>query len=283
MKVAAILSAFAAATLVSAGTFHPVDQGQGEIVPGAFILELEDNILQAQIGLNLRILSIDFNLRQEFSILHGLSLNVKSGHDGEALSKVAGVKNVWPVTVHNIPQTVQSTKKPTDPEVVSYHSMTGVDIVHKKYKLTGKGVKVGVIDTGIDYKHPAFAVPGAKEGCFGKGCRVQYGYNFVGDDIRNPTPNNDPMDCKGHGTHVAGIIGANAMNIKSGPKPPQPFIGVAPEAILGAYRVFGCDGGTLSDIIMAGLERAAKDKMDVSIKHALRSHSNMSLLNKTNK
>lgn len=196
---------------------------------------------------------------------------------------MAGVKNVWPVTVHNIPQTVQSTKKPTDPEVVSYHSMTGVDIVHKKYKLTGKGVKVGVIDTGIDYKHPAFAVPGAKEGCFGKGCRVQYGYNFVGDDIRNPTPNNDPMDCKGHGTHVAGIIGANAMNIKSGPKPPQPFIGVAPEAILGAYRVFGCDGGTLSDIIMAGLERAAKDKMDVSIKHALRSHSNMSLLNKTNK
>ncbi|KAF9084359.1 hypothetical protein BGX27_003826 [Mortierella sp. AM989] len=71
------------------------------------------------------------------------------------------------------------------------------------------------------------------------------------------------MDCGGHGTHVAGIVGGNALNIKVSPKPPQPFVGVAPEVTFGAYRVFGCDGSTGDDIILAAMELAFNDGMDL--------------------
>ena len=53
-------------------------------------------------------------------------------------------------------------------------------------------------------------------------------------------------DCNGHGTHVSGIIGANAPT----------FMGVAPNATLGMYRVFGCSGSTASDVIIAAFTAA---------------------------
>ncbi|KAG0334232.1 hypothetical protein BG005_004909, partial [Podila minutissima] len=117
--------------------------------------------------------------------------------------------------------------------------------------------------------HPAFAAKGAKEGCFGrygKNCRVARGWDLVGDaydGTNTPKPDSDPMDCQGHGTHVAGIVGGNSMNINVTPKPPQPFIGVAPEVTFGAYRVFGCKGSSGDDIILASMEMAFNDGMDL--------------------
>lgn len=85
--------------------------------------------------------------------------------------------------------------------------------------ITGNNIKVGIIDTGVDYTHPALG------GCFGPGCRVAYGYDFVGDDYNGmnmPTPDADPMDnCNGHGTHVTGIIGAQDDELT--------FTGIAPK------------------------------------------------------
>ncbi|ORY08178.1 subtilisin-like protein, partial [Basidiobolus meristosporus CBS 931.73] len=132
------------------------------------------------------------------------------------------------------------------------HVMTGVDKVHKLLKNTGEGIRVGVIDTGIDYSHPALG------GCFkSKNCRVQYGYDFVGDEYNGTLGSlkgdEDPKDCQGHGTHVAGIIGANDKN----------FIGVAPKVTFGAYKVFGCTGGAPSDMIIKAIEKSVADKMDV--------------------
>jgi hypothetical protein len=66
------------------------------------------------------------------------------------------------------------------------------------------------------------------------------------------TPDPDPDDCAGHGTHVAGIIGANG-GIK----------GVAPEVTFFAYRVFGCAGTTTSEIMIDAMERARRDGADV--------------------
>jgi subtilisin family serine protease len=57
----------------------------------------------------------------------------------------------------------------------------------------------------------------------------------------------DPMNkCNGHGTHVAGVVGADARNVGA----PIPFVGIAPEVTFGAYRVLGCDGRGSTDFIM---------------------------------
>jgi len=94
--------------------------------------------------------------------------------------------------------------------------------------VTGTGVTVAVIDTGIYYVHPDLG------GGFGPGYKVAGGYDFYNND-------SDPIDDNGHGTHVAGIIAANG-GIK----------GVAPDATLLAYKVLGPDGsGPMSDVIEA--------------------------------
>ncbi|KAF9170789.1 hypothetical protein BGX20_008522 [Mortierella sp. AD010] len=269
MKVSTILSAIAAATLVSAGKLHLPLPGKTHFVPNAYIIEYESSINHNTAHDSIRAHKVDFHVRNEYHIFNGAAITVKSDHDGHAISKIPGIKNVWPVALYSIPDAKKGTKKATDPQAVSDHIMTGVKDVHEKYHLTGKGIKVGVIDTGVDYKHPAFAAPGATEGCFaryGKNCRVAHGWDFVGDAYNGqntPVPDADPMDCFGHGSHVAGIIGGNALNIKVSPKPPQPFVGVAPEVTFGAYRIFGCDGNAGEDIILAAMELAFNDGMDI--------------------
>ncbi|KAF9328954.1 hypothetical protein BGZ91_000767, partial [Linnemannia elongata] len=185
MKITAILSALAAASLVSAGKFHSTKPGKANVVPGAYIIEYKDGISRSNAHDNLKKHAIDYKVRNEYDVFNGAAITVKSQHDGEALAAVPGVKNVWQVEIFSLPKNEKPAKNGSDVEAQSLHHMTGVDVLHKKYKLTGKGVKVGIIDTGIDYKHPAFAAPGATEGCFaryGKNCRVKYGWDFVGDD-----------------------------------------------------------------------------------------------------
>jgi subtilisin family serine protease/photosystem II stability/assembly factor-like uncharacterized protein len=99
--------------------------------------------------------------------------------------------------------------------------------------LTGEGVTVAIIDSGIDYTHPDLG------NGFGSDYKVVDGYNYIND-------NNDPMDDNGHGTHVAGIVAGNG-EVK----------GVAPDAKLTAYKVMDSRGrGDMSDII-AAIEHAA--------------------------
>ena len=103
----------------------------------------------------------------------------------------------------------------------------------------GRGVVVAIIDTGVDYRHPALG------GCLGAGCKVIGGYDFVNKD-------DDPMDDNQHGTHVAGIIAADS----------DALVGVAPDVSLLAYKVLsGSGSGKTSDVI-AGIERAADPNND---------------------
>ncbi|HCE98601.1 MAG: hypothetical protein A2X34_08585 [Elusimicrobia bacterium GWC2_51_8] len=100
----------------------------------------------------------------------------------------------------------------------------------------GAGIKVAVIDTGIDYTHPDLQANYAG------------GYNTI---ISTATP----MDDHGHGTHVAGTIGA--IRDSNG------VAGVAPMARLYAVKVLDKNGsGTYSNVI-SGIEWAAQNKMDV--------------------
>ncbi|RKP28151.1 peptidase S8/S53 domain-containing protein, partial [Syncephalis pseudoplumigaleata] len=109
------------------------------------------------------------------------------------------------------------------------HFATGAMEMHRM-GFKGAGVKIGIIGTGIHFAHPALG------GHFGKGHKVAFGYDYVGDNYGKDGGNmvaregGPPHDCKGTSTKAAGIIGAVANT----------FVGVAPEATLGAYRVIGC-------------------------------------------
>lgn len=177
----------------------------------------------------------------------------------DQLRQLPGVTAVYPVVPAYRSQ--QAPQGPQDPaenvaEMATALAMTGADIAQTKLGLSGRRIRVAVIDSGIDYDHPDLG------GCFGRGCRVSKGWDFVGDAFNpdrtsatfNPVPVPDalPDDCDGHGTHVAGIIGANGT-IK----------GVAPNVTFRAYRVFGCTGPTTTDVILAAMERAYRDGTDI--------------------
>ena len=150
--------------------------------------------------------------------------------------------------------------------------------------LTGESVSIGIIDTGIDYFHRDFGGPGTGfsannptiitdvvAGITFPTARVVGGWDFAGDsyDVRPggnpiPQPDPDPVDCWGHGTHVAGIVGGSGILHDGKLTYTGPYTsglsfsrfaigpGVAPQADLYALKVFGCNGA--SNLVAAALE-----------------------------
>ena len=158
----------------------------------------------------------------------------------------------------------------------------------------GENTKIAIIDTGVDYTHATFGGPGtpaafeaafatstapADPALFGPDApKVKGGTDLAGDDYNAnvetsvPVPDPNPLDCNGHGTHVAGtaagfgvladgttyhgaydqLTHTNAFAV--GP-------GVAPRADIYAVRVFGCEGST--NLVADALEWAVDNDMDV--------------------
>ncbi len=173
------------------------------------------------------------------------------------------VKAVFPVV-----QVARPTEVPqvvTEPNMYSARDISGVSVAQNEYGLSGAGIKIGIIDSGIDIDNTVFGGTGVSDTTQFPNSKVVAGYDFVGDAYNAddsdpnfnpiPAPDPNPDDCGGHGTHVAGIA--------AGQDTASDFIGVAPEATLGAYRVFGCDGSTDSEIILAAMEKASEDGMDI--------------------
>lgn len=107
---------------------------------------------------------------------------------------------------------------------------------------TGKGVKVAILDTGIDATHPDLVVTG--------------GVNYAGSAKDGSTSPADWSDKHGHGTHVAGIVAARNNTIG--------VVGVAPDAGIWAVKVLGDDGtGYTSDIIQ-GLDWCTANGIQVA-------------------
>ena len=101
--------------------------------------------------------------------------------------------------------------------------------------VTGRNQTICVIDTGIDYRDPAFGTCGGVAS--GANCRVVGGYDFVNGDA-------DPLDDHDHGTHVSGIAAANGSG----------FLGVAPGANLVAIKVLNSAGVGLLSNVIAGID-----------------------------
>ncbi len=158
----------------------------------------------------------------------------------------------------------------------------------------GEGVKVAIIDSGIDYTHANFGGPGtpdafataaanstlpADPALFGASApKVKGGIDLVGDDYdwyKTPVPDANPLDCAsaGHGSHVAGTVAGfgvtSAGKTYSGTYDAAAYAanafsigpGVAPKADLYAVRVFGCTGST--DVVVDAIDWAVTHDMDV--------------------
>ncbi|MBI5720232.1 MAG: S8 family serine peptidase [Burkholderiales bacterium] len=202
---------------------------------------------------------LTFAERRSYSTLfNGFAISINP-NDRAKFARLPGVKAMHPIEVVQAPTPEEAAGSAMD--LATALSLTGANVAQNTYGLSGKNIKVGIIDTGIDIDHPAFGGTGVPGTTPFPSARVITGYDFVGDAFNSggsgaalvPVPDANPDDCNGHGTHVSGIVGGNGGGIK----------GVAPDVKFGAYRVFGCVGSTTSDIILAALERAYADGMQV--------------------
>lgn len=175
------------------------------------------------------------------------------------LARLPGVESVEPVTLHTAKD---ATEVAFTGAVAAWERATS---------LTGTGIRVGVCDSGIDYDHADFGGPGTaaaytanvptviEPGSFPT-AKVIGGWDFVGDayDAQaspSPKPDPDPRDCLGHGTLVAGTIagfgvtpeGATFASGYAQSFDPTAFSvgpGIAPDAKLMSFKIFGCNGAT---------------------------------------
>ncbi|WP_163100099.1 S8 family serine peptidase [Peribacillus alkalitolerans] len=191
---------------------------------------------------------------------NGVAMNLPA-NEVESLLQSDAVKAVYKnatFTIEPSPQSDTDAEQESTKRIESIPFL-GVDKLHKE-GITGKGVKVGVIDTGIDYTHPDL-----KDAFKG-------GYDLVDNDADPMETTYDDWKKSGrpevdqnlspyytsHGTHVSGTISGQAKNTGG-----VAVKGIAPDAELYGYRVLGPYGtGELQDIL-AGIDKAVTDGMDV--------------------
>ncbi|KAK8090464.1 hypothetical protein PG997_005425 [Apiospora hydei] len=240
---------------------------QSNVLPGSYIVEFDDSQDMSLFHTHAESMDAEIVNRFDYTLFNGATVQFKNL---EAANQLAAemlampmVKQMWPnrqmklpsdkvVWASHLSNQTQIDKRHDTKDTFSPHVMTQVDKLRAK-GITGKGVTIAIVDTGIDYTHDALG------GCFGPGCLVAGGYDFVDND-------DDPLDTclvrrfrsgrrQGHGTHVAGIIAAQEN--------PLGFTGAAPGVEIMAYRVFGCDVTSTEDSIMRGFMRAHEDGADI--------------------
>ena len=194
------------------------------------------------------------------SAYNGISLYVHREQIAD-LRKIAGVK-----AVHI--QTMKYYKASSDIDFLGGRTPWTTSTASYPFGLHGEGIKVGDIDTGLDFVHTNFGGPGTPAAYaavtdtnpagFFPSLKVPGGYDFAGDNYNGsnlPTPDANPMDAAGHGSATASLIAGlgvngdgttyngaydNTTDLNSMRISP----GFAPKALLYPLRVFGKTGGT---------------------------------------
>jgi subtilisin family serine protease len=233
------------------------------------------------------------------TVYNGMGVQIPA-RDAYKLAQLPGVKAIYAMHTFK-PANVNSV-----PLIGGPATWDGVN------GFTGTGMKIGDIDTGLDYTHADFGGPGTTDAwncasanstadpstvdCgeaggnlgqyFGPNApKVKGGIDLVGNDYNAdpnsggydpvPAPDNNPLDCNGHGTHTAGTLAGygvdGAGNRYSGPYNADTINdnswtvgpGVAPNASLYAIRVFGCAGSVNDDVLLQAMDWAVNNGMDV--------------------
>ncbi|KQL36350.1 hypothetical protein AN960_17205 [Bacillus sp. FJAT-25509] len=230
-------------------------------------------------------------ITREFTdAFNGVSLTLPA-NQVEKLAENPEVASIWSEVEYSVPEdnssqavaTSRAAGKPTGG--LSY---LGIDKLQaegntgiiKSGPRAGQKVKVGILDTGIDYNHPDLKAvyKGGHDLVNNEGLDANGNVKYVDDhdpmettyedwladradpDVISGTP---PADYKpyitSHGTHVAGTIAANTTNNND----VYSANGVAPDVDLYSYRVLGPGGHGTTESVLNGIDLAVKDHMDV--------------------
>lgn len=230
---------------------------------------------QASFQEKLQKISPDIKVLYRYQyVLNGLAIITPPQFVAE-IQKISGIKSLQPRQIFLKPKVFSSpaevVKKALDltkTSVTHIEAQAAYDV-----NIRGQGMKVGVLDTGIDYTHSMFLGSGKKEDFKAvepdqvtpmfPNKKVIAGIDLAGSefdsaslnsDLRIPKPDANPIDEEGHGTHVAGSIAGIGDGVNT-------YDGVAPEALLYAIKVFG-SGSTSDEVVIAGLEWAVDPNQD---------------------
>ncbi|KAK8061167.1 hypothetical protein PG997_015388 [Apiospora hydei] len=273
VRVTAEATANASASAVPANLVH-----------GSYIVELEANesltdfynALSSEHGIKTEE---RMSMGSSSQIFNGASFKVldSAGHDSSKLmdliaAKLA-VKSIWPVRTMTLDAGKTEEPKTKTPSQGSQkrqeshadgddssssdtfmpHLMTQIDRLHA-LNITGKGFRIAMMDSGVDYTHPALG------GCFGPGCLVEHGWDFVGDapPRRRARARRRPLRRLLRPRHSRRGIHRGA-----GRGQQVRFLGRGPGAKLWSYRCWNCAGVGSNEILVASFIRAFEDGADI--------------------
>ena len=221
----------------------------------------------------------ELNVRYQFTYLtNAISIETEFSNLAE-IALLDNVKSVFVMPYYKaIATDATSTNKPM---TASSAEMTGVGNVWQELGYTGAGMKIAVIDTGLDLDHPSFAADpasgaasmtvediesvltelnaykryrGLTAGDLYRSAKVPYAFNYSDTNLTADHSRDNQGD---HGTHVSGIAAANALDSTK-------VVGMAPDAQIIVMKVFGQNPqGASADNIVAALEDAMTLGCDV--------------------
>ena len=221
----------------------------------------------------------ELNVRYQFTYLtNAISIETEFANLSE-IAMLSGVKSVFVMPVYDaVPTDAKSTNQPL---TASSGEMTGVANVWSELGYTGTGMKIAVIDTGLDLDHPSFAADpetnansmtvgdiaavledlnaydryaGLTAEDLYRSVKVPYAFNYVDENLTADHSRDNQGD---HGTHVSGIAAANKLEGTT-------VVGMAPDAQIIVMKVFGAStAGAMGDDIVAALEDAMTLGCDV--------------------
>ncbi|KAI2464028.1 subtilisin-like protein [Annulohypoxylon bovei var. microspora] len=227
--------------------------------PRRFIVELQSRAHRARVSAKVAGLP-GLSVVKEFDsdLFPGVSIECADHCDAESLTNALDADEDGPFVASVYKSTLVRLLQPAfegesfsdDAAAANYsvHGSTGVEKLHKA-GIIGTGATIAVIDSGVQYTHPALG------GGIGPNYTVIGGYDLVGDVWPDgpAEPDNDPMDHYGHGTHVSGIIAGKS----------DQFVGVAPGAKLLVFKVFGSGGYSNEETVIEGFLKAFDSGADI--------------------
>lgn len=230
----------------------------------------------------LRVVTGIADLRVSYSynvVISGFSVDIPYG-TLEAVRNIDGVKSAFVAPTYSVPASTDDSSLKTN--MSSATNLAGATKAWETLGYRGQGMRVAIIDTGLDVDHPSFvdAPELTKNSLFkteiesvleslnaykmyGDGLsvddlyyseKVPFGFNYA-DASTDVSHDNDYQG--DHGTHVAGIAAANDIDSTD-------VVGMAPEAQVFAMKVFGNNAeGATFDVIVAALEDCYRLNADV--------------------